>query len=130
MGFFGVACGFAVVLFLLYRYLTSTFNFWKKRNIPGPDPIPIFGTMKDIFLRKEYCGLQWKRIYDTYKDEPFVGLFSMREPTLLIRDTKYIKDVLIKDASLFSTRGMPFYVSVCISLSFCAMKETLHISII
>ncbi|XP_011332126.2 cytochrome P450 6A1-like [Ooceraea biroi] len=102
-------CGVVIFLFLLYRYLTATFDFWKKRGVPGPDPVLFFGTMKDIILEKVYAGIHWKRMYDTYEDSKFVGLFNMRKPVLLLKDPKHIRDVCITDGSLFSTRGLPFY---------------------
>ncbi|XP_014470368.1 PREDICTED: cytochrome P450 6B1-like [Dinoponera quadriceps] len=102
-----ILCG--LIIFLLYYYFTATFNFWKKRNIPGPQPALFFGTMKNIILGRTILAKYLKSIYDAYEDAPFVGIFNMREPILLIKDPEHIKNVLIKDSALFSSRGLPVY---------------------
>ncbi|XP_032682159.1 cytochrome P450 6B5-like [Odontomachus brunneus] len=98
-----IICG--LIICLLYYYLTASYNFWKKFNIPGPTPILFFGTMKDVILGKVLIGEYLKNLYDAYENTPFVGIFNMREPILMIKDPEYIKDVFIKDAELFPHRG-------------------------
>lgn len=105
MGNFEILCGFGILLLILiYRYLTKTFNHWEKCGVPGPKPILLFGTMKDVIFRKVFIGKYIKNLYDAYENEPFIGYFNMREPILMIRDPKIVKDVFIKDSSIFYNR--------------------------
>lgn len=106
MGNFEIFCGFGIFLLMFYRYLIATFDFWKKRGIPGPKPVLPFGTMKDAIFRKNFMGHYIKDIYDAYDKTPFIGMFKMREPVLIIKDPKIIKDVLLKDSSIFCNRQM------------------------
>lgn len=119
MGNFEILCGFGILSFLLYRYLTATFNFWKERGIPGPKPVLIFGTMKDVIFKNFFLGKYLKDIYDAYENTPFIGIFQMREPILIIKDPKFIKDVFIKDSSIFYSRDLNTCLKVCISYDGC-----------
>ncbi|CAK9832944.1 Cytochrome P450 6A1 [Anthophora retusa] len=98
----------AVVL-LFYYYLTSTFDFWKNRNVPGPQPTPGFGNVKDVMFRKISLGFYVTELYDVYKNEPMFGIFTRRTPAVVLRDLDLIKDVLIKDFSTFDDRGTVFF---------------------
>lgn len=99
-------------LLVLYRYLTATFDYWKKR---GPKPILLFGIMKDAILKKVFMGKYIKDLYDAYENTPFIGMFNMREPVLMRKEPKILKDVLIKDSSIFYNRQMDSCTKVCIS---------------
>lgn len=95
---------FAVVFLALYYYFTSTFDFWKDRGVNGPQPIPVFGNIKDVTMGKCPLGTYTMKLYQEYKNEPMVGIFVRRTPYLVLIDLDRIKDVLIKDFSTFSNR--------------------------
>lgn len=99
-------CGIAVAILLFYYYFTSTFPFWKLRGIRGPRPIPVFGNLKDVMFGKKFIGDYLMEIYKNYKDEPFIGIFARRTPILIVNDPDFIKDILVKDFSLFCERGI------------------------
>ncbi|XP_072756848.1 cytochrome P450 6A1-like isoform X2 [Anoplolepis gracilipes] len=103
-----ILCGIATVLFAVYYYLTSTYDFWKSRGIPGPQPIPGFGNIKDIMLNKKFIGDYLKEVYNKYKNESMIGIFASRTPILIVKSPELIKDVLIKDFSKFANRGIAF----------------------
>ncbi|KAH9641142.1 hypothetical protein HF086_009198 [Spodoptera exigua] len=90
----------------LYLYFTRGFDFWKIRNVKGPNPIPFFGNYIDVFFRRKHIGVLYHDIYKQYPDEKVVGLFRMMSPTLLIRDLDIVKQVLIKDFESFPDRGV------------------------
>ncbi|KAF9412226.1 hypothetical protein HW555_009211, partial [Spodoptera exigua] len=90
----------------LYLYFTRGFDFWKVRNVKGPNPIPFFGNYIDVFFRRKHIGVLYHDIYKQYPDEKVVGLFRMMSPTLLIRDLDIVKQVLIKDFESFPDRGV------------------------
>lgn len=118
LGIIEILCG--LILCLLYYYFTATFNFWKKRNVPGPPPKLFFGTIKDVILGKTTYKKYIKDVYDAYENAPFVGLFNVRDPILMIKDPEFIKNVFIKDAEIFSERGV---------FNVCAHFNNYHVSL-
>lgn len=105
MELFEILCGIAAVILALYYFFTLTFDFWKSRGVRGPRPIPGFGTLKDVKLNRISGGEHVKELYKVYKDEPVIGIFSGKTPILIVKDLDLIKDVLIKDFSVFANRG-------------------------
>ncbi|XP_032669229.1 cytochrome P450 6A1-like [Odontomachus brunneus] len=109
MGPLEVLCGIVALVFTLYYYFTSTFDFWKSRGIRGPQPIPLFGNIKDVMLARKAMSDYLLEIYKRYKDESLIGVFARRTPILVVKDPNFIKDILIKDFSNFANRGLPIY---------------------
>ncbi|XP_011862711.1 PREDICTED: probable cytochrome P450 6a13 isoform X1 [Vollenhovia emeryi] len=107
MGPYEILCGIVAVILAVYYYLTKNFNFWKSRGIRGPKPIPGFGNFKDVMLCNISMGDYLTELYNTYKDERMIGIFTRTTPVLIVKDPDLIKDILIKDFSVFSHRGLP-----------------------
>ncbi|XP_076383636.1 cytochrome P450 6A1 [Megalopta genalis] len=104
--YFQILSAIALVFVAVYYYLTSSFDFWKSRGVPGPDPIPVFGTIKDVLLKRATLGVYLRQVYEKYKNEPLIGIFIRGNPNVIVRDMDLIKDVLIKDFSVFDDRGI------------------------
>lgn len=107
-----ILIGVGVILLFFYYYLTKNFNFWEKRNIPGPKPTPIFGNFKDVALGKIHAADYVKDVYDAYPQEPVIGLFFRSSPVLLVKDPTILKDVLIKSFPSFADRGVKIHEDI------------------
>lgn len=103
-----IAISSILISCLLYHHLTKKLNYWKKRNIAGPQPIPFFGNLKESALRRQPVGLLYKKFYQDYPKEKLVGIYLMKTPALLIRDLEIAKHILIKDFDIFADRGIKF----------------------
>ncbi|CAK9827566.1 Probable cytochrome P450 6a14 [Anthophora retusa] len=101
-----IFCGITIVLLALYYYFTATYNFWKNRGVPGPEPIPAFGNTWKLMFGKESLPDFLTKICNQYRNEAMFGIFMRRTPLLFVQDPKLIKDVLIKDFSKFVNRGI------------------------
>ena len=97
-----------VIVYALYYYFTRTFNYWKSRNVPGPEPTVFFGNMKESALRRKNKGVEMQEIYDMYPNEKVVGIYRMTTPCLLIRDLEILKHIFVKDFEIFTDRGVEF----------------------
>ncbi|XP_048001392.1 cytochrome P450 6B1-like [Leguminivora glycinivorella] len=96
------------LLYFLYRHFTEKLNYWKTKNVAGPQPIPFFGNLKDSALRRVPVGLLYKKFYEEFPEEKVVGIYLMKTPAILIRDLEIAKNVLIKDFDVFADRGIKF----------------------
>ncbi|XP_067217130.1 cytochrome P450 6B1-like [Linepithema humile] len=108
LGLLELLYGFIAFFLALYYYYKIKFNFWKKRGVPGPEPILFFGTMKDVILQRMSRKDYHKKIYNTYKSEPLIGFFDQTVPILMVNNPELIKDVLITDSAIFSRRGFNY----------------------
>ncbi|NWW10005.1 CP3A9 protein, partial [Oreocharis arfaki] len=73
-------------------YGTWPFGLFKKLGIPGPRPLPFFGTCLEY--RKGFLGFD----NECFKKYGKVwGIYDGRQPTLAVADPQIIKSVLVKD---------------------------------
>jgi cytochrome P450 family 6 len=101
---FYLICFIGAIFFGLYLHFTRNFNFWQTLGIPYVKPTPFVGNLKDCVLLKTTIGEQLQRIYNEHSDKPYVGIFSFDKPSLLIRDTEMVKNILVKDFQTFKDR--------------------------
>lgn len=123
MEYFEILFGIASVILALYYYYTSTYTFWKSRGVSGPRPTFFFGNVKDATLLKESMTDLLTKLYKEYKSERLIGIFSRKTPVLILRDPDLIKDVLIKDFSKFTERGLNFSEKVRTYFELCYSKR-------
>ncbi|XP_046632822.1 cytochrome P450 3A2-like [Daphnia pulicaria] len=87
-------------LYIFYRYVTSTFNYFSDQGIPGPKPMPFFGNMWGI----------WKSNLPEYdmslvkKHGKVFGYYDGPQPNLWITDLELIKAIFVKDFDHFVDR--------------------------
>uniref|UniRef100_A0A3P9M6A0 Cytochrome P450 3A n=2 Tax=Oryzias latipes TaxID=8090 RepID=A0A3P9M6A0_ORYLA len=100
-----------ITLLLVYAYWP--YGTFKRLGIPGPKPVPFFGTMlayrKGFSIFDEECHKKYGKTW---------GIYDGRQPVLCITDPATIKAVLVKECySLFTNRrnfhlNGPMYDSV------------------
>lgn len=88
----------------LYIYVTRNFSYWKKMGIKELNPIPFFGNVAPLIFARKHLPEMIMEAYAYGEGEQFVGLYSMDQPYLIIRDPELIKYVFIKDFNNFSNR--------------------------
>lgn len=106
----------ATSLVLLYLYGTSTHGLFKKLGIPGPTPLPFFGTV--LGYRKGFWDFD-KKCFQKYGN--MWGFYDGRQPVLAVTDPDMIKTILVKECySVFTNRrpvGPVGFMKSAISLS-------------
>lgn len=100
--------GLSAVLIGIYIYDVYKHSYWKRRNIPGPKPVPIFGNFMEQILGKSSVHEKFRDLYLIWKNEPFIGIYISIHPCLLINDPELIKQILVKDFNDFPQRGFLF----------------------
>ncbi|KAL5280355.1 CYP3A4.2 family protein [Megaselia abdita] len=94
----------AAVSVLAY-YLWRTFKHWEHEGIPFEEPSIPFGILKPLIKGESSFGMTIFDIYNKSK-EPFLGLYLMLRPAILVRDATLCKDILTKDFGSFHDRGV------------------------
>ncbi|KAM9769235.1 cytochrome P450 3A40 [Menidia menidia] len=103
-----------ITLLLVYAYWP--YGTFKRLGVPGPKPVPFFGTM--LSYRNGFCNFDLE-CFNKYGKT--WGIYDGRQPVLCITDPAMIKTVLIKECySLFTNRrnfGLngPLYDAVSIA---------------
>lgn len=87
---------------LLYFYLVKNFDYWKKRNVPGPKPKLFVGNFPSIYNRKISYSDELQEMYNAYKGKsPVIGIFRGVEPSVMVIDPKVVKQVFVTNFSHF-----------------------------
>lgn len=98
-----------VVLLTAVAYLFwRRMNYWRERGIPHDKPSYLYGSFRG--LSKSYGFSEILRsMYQRYKGTgPFCGYYFFQRPAAMILDMGLVKNILMKDFSNFSDRGL-FY---------------------
>lgn len=95
-----------VVLGLLCWFIKWKFTYWQRNEITFLPPKFPLGFIT-IPRSKQQFSLRLASVYEKYKDQgPFVGLYFFVKPVILLTDVDMIRNVLIKDFSMFASRGI------------------------
>lgn len=88
-----------------YFYVCHIYSYWKRRNIAYLEPTFPFGNFKKNILQKISFGELTEELHNS-SNAPVVGFYAALKPSLLIRDPKLIRDVLISNFPSFYHRGL------------------------
>ena len=103
---------FIGIFALIYYLVRRRYSYWDRKGFKSiPNVSYLFGNFSRAFLQKETFAETVERVYRE-TDEPFIGIYSIFRPILLLRDPVLIRQILIKDFSYFTDRGKIPYISV------------------
>jgi hypothetical protein len=63
------------VLVTVYLYYANKFNYWKRRGVVTPKPVPVFGNFFMGMLQKQSPGQIVQHVYNAGPGEPYVGFY-------------------------------------------------------
>jgi cytochrome P450 family 6 len=95
----------AVIVVSVYLIIRFFYSHWERKKFPHIKPVIPFGNLQSVVQKKRSFGTA---IYDLYTStkEPFVGIYLLWRPALLIRDAELAKRILVKDFASFHDRGV------------------------
>lgn len=89
----------------IYLYVKDVYSYWERRGVKYLQPSFPFGNFKSNFLQKQSFAELHDTLYREAPTEPFIGVYGLFRPILLLRDPSLIQKVLIKDFQHFVNRG-------------------------
>ena len=89
----------------LYLYVRRCNNYWDKHGIVTVKTNFFFGTQFDFLTGRRSVEQVHHDIYKSAPNEPYVGIYSVLRPVLLIRDPELIRQITVTDFSYFNNRG-------------------------
>lgn len=90
---------------IIYLYLKRKYSYWERKGFKSlPNCSLIFGHLKTTFMQKESIGTFVRGVYNSI-NEPFIGIYSVLRPILVVRDPELIRSILIKDFTHFNEHG-------------------------
>jgi len=96
-----------VVIIVVYLWqIRKSYDFFIKRNIPGPKPILFFGNYLEVIKSKglTFVVKEWTKKYGHV-----FGYFEGHTPIVVVSDPDILQDIFIKSFSKFhSRRPSPF----------------------
>ncbi|XP_039439419.1 cytochrome P450 9e2-like [Culex pipiens pallens] len=91
----------ALLLYLLYRWSIATYDYFERRAVPFPKPVPLFGNLWP-FLAGKTTGVESASAgYWQFPEARFSGFFNFRRPGYLVHDLDLLKRITIKDFDHF-----------------------------
>lgn len=93
---------FFVTILLCLKYV---YSHWERHSFPYIRPTIPAGNLGPVARQKLSFGLT---IYELYKQstEPFIGIYLLFRPAILIRDASLMKRILTTDFNHFHDRGI------------------------
>lgn len=100
-----IAVLFGIVT-VIYLSLRRIYTYWDRRGFKTfPNYNYIFGHLQPTFTQTECASDNIKRIYNSTND-PFIGIYGVLRPILLVRDPELIQSILKTDVAHFLDRDV------------------------
>ncbi|XP_068632739.1 probable cytochrome P450 6a14 [Battus philenor] len=96
----------ALIVALIFDYVTKFFSYWYIRHVPYKVAIPFFGSDYHRVLNFRSTSDEVKKFYNKYPKAKFVGAIKSRIPELIVKDPDVIKKMLSTDFANFHCRGI------------------------
>ncbi|XP_057666059.1 cytochrome P450 9e2-like [Diorhabda carinulata] len=93
---------FVFILTALFYYnAVKPMNYWKKRGVIQSDPVWLLGDQwKQVFGLESIVDM-FTRLYNLSPNARYCGIYQFTTPALMIRDTKLLKLITVKDFDHF-----------------------------
>lgn len=81
------------------------FTYWERRGIKYFPPSFPFGNVGPTIMQRMHIGVCAQELYRK-TTEPFIGMFGVTRPMLMVRDPELLRLIFIKDFNHFMDRGV------------------------
>lgn len=96
-----------LTLLLVFAFVKYVYSYWDRKGFPCLQPSIPFGCLGPLVIKELCFGEVIRNVYMTTK-APFVGIYLLFRPALLIRDPELVKRILMTDFDYFHDRGLHY----------------------
>lgn len=89
----------------IYFVLKYIYSYWERNDFPYIPPSIPFGNMNTVVKGKQQFGFRISDLYAKTK-EPFVGIYLLFKPALMVCDINLANKILVEDFNSFHDRGI------------------------
>ncbi|XP_013112032.2 probable cytochrome P450 6a21 [Stomoxys calcitrans] len=91
---------------ILMYFMKKRLNYWKDQGIAHDEPSFFAGNFHGVMTKRTFGDCS-RAVYVKHKGSgPFCGFYFFQRPGVLILETDLMKNILIKDFSKFTDRGL------------------------
>uniref|UniRef100_A0A1Y1ML32 Cytochrome P450 n=2 Tax=Photinus pyralis TaxID=7054 RepID=A0A1Y1ML32_PHOPY len=84
-----------------YYFLIKPLNYWRERNVPYTQGVPLFGNAWPVVFRLLSSAEVNQKLCQTHADKRYVGMHNFTSPILLVQDPELIKQITVKEFETF-----------------------------
>lgn len=88
-----------------YAYLRYVYSYWWRHGFPHLTPSIPVGNLGSVVAGRASIGVRLHQLYEQ-ASTPFVGIYMLFKPVLLIRDAALARRILSADFAHFHDRGV------------------------
>lgn len=96
------------MLLLSFLFLKYVFSYWSRKGFPSIQANIPLGCLGPVVKQKQSFGELIRDLHLGAKDEPYLGLYFLHRPALLVRDPELVKRILVTDFEYFHDRGIHY----------------------
>ncbi|XP_047118509.1 cytochrome P450 6k1-like [Schistocerca piceifrons] len=96
----------STVFAILYVTFKISYTHWKKKGLPYLEPSFPLGNAWNTALMRKSLGEDLRDVYFEAEGKHVVGIYSLHNPILVVRDPELIKTIFVKDFNYFPDRGV------------------------
>ncbi|XP_049788129.1 cytochrome P450 6k1-like [Schistocerca cancellata] len=96
----------SAVFAMLYVTFKISYTHWKKKGLPYLEPSFPLGNAWNTVLMRKSVGEDLRDVYFETEGKDVVGIYSLHNPILVVRDPELIKTIFVKDFNYFPDRGV------------------------
>ena len=89
----------------LYLYLRHVYSYWERKGYPYIEPSIPLGNLQSTAKKQSSFGVNLYELYER-SSGPFIGIYLLFRPALLIRDAELAKRIITSDFNYFHDRGI------------------------
>ncbi|XP_047000613.1 cytochrome P450 6k1-like [Schistocerca americana] len=96
----------STLFMIMYVTFKINYTYWKKKGLPYLEPSFPLGNGWNAILMRKSPGEDMKDVYFETEGKAVVGIYSLNNPLLVVRDPELIKMIMVRDFNYFPAWGI------------------------